>query len=658
MPVAWLLGATVVGCSLLASRDCLQAQSPLADALATPVLDAHTTQNETVRLATPRVPPMPECATLDEWEDHAERIRSDVLNNIMLRGVPDSWVTGPVHVEMLDEIPGGPGYRMQKLRYEAVPGLWIPAILYLPEKLEGQVPVFMNVNGHDGKGKQANYKQIRCINQAKRGIIALNVEWINMGQLSQAANGHGRLNQLDLCGISGVGVFYLSMKRGLDVLLSLEHADPSRVGVAGLSGGGWQTIVISSLDTRVTLSNPVAGYSSLSTRLQTFADLGDSEQTPSDLALYADYKQLTGLLAPRPALLTYNAQDNCCFVSATALPPLLAAAEPMYQLYGVPNLLTSHVNANPGTHNFLQENREALYGLIGRSFFPDNTSFSEEEIPSGDEIKTPEELFVPLPENNATLNSLATDAMQSLPATFTLSTDAASLAKWQAERLADLRELVRYREYAIESQSTDTSEHDGTRIVQWKLHCDETWTVPVVELSHGEPQETVILISADDRASLTDVIEEQLSTGKRVLVPDLWYCGECHPRDRDYLFALILQTVGERPVGVQASQLAAIARWSRQQFGDAPVSVHAHGPLMTQPALIAGILEPTAIKSTQLLDGQKSLKQPILDDISFEKAPNQFTFGLLRDFDIPEIEALAPAGSITRPVTNGRTRRR
>ena len=50
-------------------------------------------------------------------------------------------------------------------------------------------------------------------------------------------------------GTSGLAPFYLSLKRGLDVLLSLENADPARVGVAGLSGGGWQTIIISALDT-------------------------------------------------------------------------------------------------------------------------------------------------------------------------------------------------------------------------------------------------------------------------------------------------------------------------------------------------------------------------------------------------------------------------
>ena len=31
-----------------------------------------------------------------------------------------------------------------------MPGLWVPALLYEPEKLTGKVPVSLAVNGHDG----------------------------------------------------------------------------------------------------------------------------------------------------------------------------------------------------------------------------------------------------------------------------------------------------------------------------------------------------------------------------------------------------------------------------------------------------------------------------------------------------------------------------
>ena len=129
-------------------------------------------------------------------------------------------------------------------------------------------------------------------------MLALNLEWIGMGQLHTDGFGHYRMNQIDLCGTSGIATHYLAMKRGIDILLSHKHADAKRVAVTGLSGGGWQTIFISALDTRVTLSNPVAGYSSFRTRARHFSDLGDSEQTPVDLGITADYAQLTAMRAP------------------------------------------------------------------------------------------------------------------------------------------------------------------------------------------------------------------------------------------------------------------------------------------------------------------------------------------------------------------------
>jgi hypothetical protein len=40
------------------------------------------------------------------------------------------------------------------------------------------------------------------------------------------------------------------------------------------------------------------------------------------------------MIAPRPALLTYNSKDECCFESGYALQPLLDAARPVYRLFG------------------------------------------------------------------------------------------------------------------------------------------------------------------------------------------------------------------------------------------------------------------------------------------------------------------------------------
>jgi dienelactone hydrolase len=281
-----------------------------------------------------RVPLMPQVKSAGEWDRLAARLRRETLERVVYSGEAARWRDAKVKVEWLGTMEGGPGYRTKKIRYEALPGLWIPALLYEPDNLSGKVPVILNVNGHEPTGKAVAYKQIRCINLAKRSMLALNVEWLGMGQLNGSGYQHGLMNQLDLCGTSGLAPFYLAMKRGLDLLLSLDHADPQRVAVAGLSGGGWQTIYLSALDPRVTLANPVAGYSGLRTRVRNLSDMGDSEQAPCDMATMADYTHFTAMRAPRPTLLTYNFKDDCCFASDHALPPLLDAAQPIFELYG------------------------------------------------------------------------------------------------------------------------------------------------------------------------------------------------------------------------------------------------------------------------------------------------------------------------------------
>src|SRR5262249_46139445 len=229
----------------------------------------------------------------------------------------------------------------------------------------------------------------------------------------------------------GLAPFYLDMSRGLDVLLAHENADPERVAVTGLSGGGWQTIFFSSLDTRVKLCNPVAGYSSFFTRVRHFKDLGDSEQTPNDLAAVADYSHLTAMMAPRAALLTFNSKDDCCFESGYALPPLMEAAGPVFKLYGKEKLLRSHVNDDPGTHNYEKDNRQAFYRMVGDVFYPDDRSFSADEIATDGEVKTKDELGVELPKENADFHTLAVDLAKKLPANADLPAAKDAARKWQ-----------------------------------------------------------------------------------------------------------------------------------------------------------------------------------------------------------------------------------
>ena len=346
----------------------------------------------------------------------------------------------------------------------------------------------------------------------------LNVEWLGMGQLRADGFNHAQMNQLDLCGTSGLAPFYLTMSRGLDVLLAHPNADPTRVAVTGLSGGGWQTIVISSLDTRVTLTNPVAGYSSFRTRARHPKDLGDSEQTPTDLAVYADYATLTAMMAPRPTLLTYNAKDNCCFEAGYALPPLLRAAEPAFRLFGKADALRSHVNHDPGDHNYGRDNREAFYRMVGDFFFA-GEAFDAKEIPSDDEVKKPAELTVELPEGNKDFNALARDLAAKLPNAPATPADRDGVEKWQATLREKLRSVVKFKEFTVRPELNGTETAGDVTVTYRRLRLGADWTVPAVELARGTPKRTAVVLADGGRKAAAAKTAALLADGYRVTRP-------------------------------------------------------------------------------------------------------------------------------------------
>ena len=128
--------------------------------------------------------------------------------------------------------------------------------------------------------------------------------------------------------------------------------------------------MLSSLDTRVRLTVPVAGHSAIEQRLGHVGSIGDLEQIPNDLAQTAGYVHLNALMTPRPMLMIYNTRDNCCFVADSVKPNTFDPVVPFYQQAGAADKLEYYANSDPGTHNYDQDNREQLYRFLNLHFFP------------------------------------------------------------------------------------------------------------------------------------------------------------------------------------------------------------------------------------------------------------------------------------------------
>jgi len=607
-------------------------------------------QRELLAFLDRRLPHLERPASAAAWQRRADRARADVLDTFF-RGHPTGLLQAAPQVVWGETIPRD-GYRIRKLRYEGYPGLWIPALLYEPAGVRGPLPAVLNPNGHHVGGKAMAYKQARCINLARRGMLALNTEFIGMGELRGDPD-HNRIAHLDLCGLAGVGVFYLTLKRGLDVLLDHPRLDRDRVAMTGLSGGGWATALLSALDERIRVVVPVAGHSPVWCRARNVSDIGDQEQVPTDLCAAADYDVLTGMFAPRPTLLIYNHNDDCCFQTRRTRKSVYRPAREVFDVFGAADVLGFHDNVDPGTHNYEVDNRQQLYAFLNRHFGLDTP---DEELAWEDEILSESQLQVGLPPDNATLLTLARDARQRLAAAGTSRRAGGSSPRpaSRRKRLAQLLHLPKYhclaaapvgpvarrKETALRQRVLQLGETGRGRRRETKGHTGtegHAWSVAVTEAAPRRGRDLSVVIGDAGRAGLAGPVQQATARGQRVVAADLFGSGEAAVGAQHHMIAA---STGERPLGVLVAQLLALLDWAADSHGRLP-HLEAHGPVSATAALIATALKPRAAAGLTTSGALDSLGRLIDWPVPYASAAPLFCFGLLAEFDVPDFLALS-----------------
>ncbi len=601
-----------------------------------------------------RVAKPPAATTVGEWAAEAARLRQHLLHDVVFHGWPDAWVNAPPRFEDRGVIEGGIGYRIRKLRYEIVPGFYSAALLYEPEGRGGKRPAILNVNGHVGPaGKAVEYKQKRCINFARRGILALNIEWFDFGELANPENSHWFGAHLDLVGANALGLFYLEMRRGLDYLYNRADVDRERIGVTGLSGGGWQTILLSSLDPRVKVAVPVAGYSSLTAKLEAraYGDLGDLEQNGVDLLDGQDYTHLTALMAPRPTLLVHDAEDDCCFRAPLVKPLNYDAIRPFFALYGQPANFAWHENRDPGTHNYQLDNRLAAYQFFSQHF---GLPPIESEIPAGQELKSADELAVGLPADNLTILGLArrmASQIQRPP----VPADAAARASWAARQRQTLRSVVRYEPLNLDrAWRLANTKSKGTETLSYLLALSERGhsglTAEAVWMKGiAAPENAPATIILDDRGmgAAVDAVCDRVDRDEQVLALDLLFTGSPWKDAEPYSYAQILDATGDRTLGLEAAELIAVAQWFRNHAEGRRLRLETSGIRSQMAALVAAALEPKLFSTLVIRGGMPTLGYLLEKPVTFQQAPDLFCLDFDQHFDVDRLAAMAAPTSIS-----------
>ena len=160
-------------------------------------------------------------------------------------------------------------------------------------------------------------------------------------------------------------------------------------------------------------------------------------------------------------------------------------------------------------------------------------------------------------------------------------------------------------------------------------------------LEQKDPSATALVLADTGFASQSKKVKELLDSGHRVVCMDPLLVGQSAPPDSIGANAMLIGTVGERPLGIQVAQLRAAIEALAEEHGFSTLVVHSVGPRTSLAATCAAALDgANMIDDVVTTDLPDSLKKFLEPGHSFNQMPEVYCFGLLRDFDIPQLREL------------------
>jgi len=308
------------------------------------------------------------------------------------------------------------GYRIEKLYYESLPGLYVPANLYIPDHIEKPAAAILYVCGHS-PGQKVHY-QAYPAKFASLGFVCLIIETIQWGEVRGDHWGcyaRGWFNWYSR-GYNPAGVELWNAIRGLDLLASRPEVDPEKLGVTGISGGGSQSWYIAAADPRVKAAAPVCGASTLKAQIGQRTIDGHCDCMMPTNTCRIDFQDIGALIAPRPLLIAQADRDGLNTIESVR--ELYSDLKKVYEILGAADQVS--LVETPGGHSYHQLSREKIHSfflrhLYGKEVPPEKTGDIDKEnllsaeelrvytdgVPGGDRTTTIQDSFVrlaPVPE--------------------------------------------------------------------------------------------------------------------------------------------------------------------------------------------------------------------------------------------------------------------
>jgi dienelactone hydrolase len=568
----------------------LAAQS-LEKWLVEPVLPEDTRTSQMYAYVDAHIPPLPRFHSVTEWENYKAQLRPRILHLLGIDDILAKHTLKVIRRGLLD----GDGYSIEKINYESYPGMYVPAVVYIPKGLTGKAPAMISISGHNYCESKAS-RDVQAINYnlVRRGFIVLAYDYFACFERSsvdpcQAGDyaSWDHLNSLfSYTSRTPTGIEVLDGIRALDYLYSRTDVDRARIGFTGASGGGNSTYWVSALDERVTLSVPVSSATSYDWWIK--ADMAwDHHQRPTGLRAFADIATLYAMAAPRP-LLIINGRPE---LASMALPAALRSFEyvrAIYRLYGMENHTLFRETTT--THGYYPDKRALLYSWLDRWFFAGKMPLGTAELPLQQEPK--ENLRVGLPAESLNVPQLLRRWLDETPREFAVPGNLAAAHEFQNRKRAQLESLLARKAPlqppAVIYRYGDNRLFGDRRAERLIFEMEPDLLVPAIFVrKQGRPKYKTIILLEKHRANSAEA-RSLLDRGYALLLLDVRGTGEVNwggTRTSNWA-----NFVGRPPMGMWAEDVSRVVTYLLGREDVQNVAVLGYG-LFGKVALYAAALD-------------------------------------------------------------------
>jgi len=317
-----------------------------------------------------------------------------------------------------------------------------------------------------------------------------------------------------------------------------------------------------------------------------------------------------------------------------------------------------HENTDPGTHNYQLDNRQQSYAFFDKFF---NLAVSDREIPVDAEIRSFDELAVGFPSNLTVLGvaKKLAEGIRREP----VPSDSSQIEAWFAQQRAKLEKVVRYHSVQVESAWKITStKNNGVEALSYRYELNDGLSATGIWLkaiATADDAPATIVLNDDGKKATAVEVSSRINRGEQVVALDLLFAGDETPENpspADYApseYAMLLTSTGERPIGLQAAQLIALAHLLGKSSKTHKVRLEITGMRSQVIALIASAIEPELFSEVAIRHGIKSLGHLLDAPIEYRKAPTLFCLDLYKEFDLDRLAVLAAPAKVTYAEVTG-----